>query len=113
MNSYFWPGLVLTVPFIGYYGYYYLRSKLKLYVIDQVLKKLDDMSNAEEIKFQPFRRTQSAMITFEHGGKQYKLCIPYDNSKSRHMRRKKVYLFRGEDRIDISHKPGVPYLLSA
>ncbi len=111
MNSYFLLSIVIAIS--GYYGYYYLRSKLELYVIDKVIKKLDEMTETEEIKFQPFKRAQSAMVVFDHGGKQHRICIPYDNTKSRHMRRKKVYLIRKGDKIEITHKPGIPYLLSS
>lgn len=113
MANYFWPTVLLSVPLVGYYGYYYLKNKLDNYIIVQVMKKLDEMGNAEEVKFQPFQRTRSAMVMFEHGGKQHRVCIPYDRTKSRAMLRKKVYLIRGNDKIEITHKPGVPYLLSA
>ena len=117
MEEYYWYGYILPVPILCYYSYYYAKSLLDRYIIRQVTKKLDEIGNVEDIKFQPLRHTRSAVVVFEHGGRTHKVCVPFDNSKARNMRRKRVYLIRkneeGDDIIEITHKPGVPYLMCA
>ena len=118
MEDYVWPAVFLSVPIVSYYGYYYVKKRLDNYVVEQVMKKLNEITEEDEVTFKPLQKSQSALILFSHGGKQHQVCIPYDRTKSRNMLRKKVYLVRNEDKTgltktEITHKPGVPYLLSA
>jgi len=113
--DYYWPITLVTLSVVGYFGYYWGKQKLNDYIMRQVMEKLNNNMDEEGVTFVPFKRTQSAMVVFNHGGKQHNVCIPYDRSKGRKMLRKKVWLVRGEEneKIEITHKAGVPYLLSA
>ena len=97
-----------------YYGYYYLKNKLTTYVLTQVQDKLNEMQEKEDVSFHPSEKSKSAIVLFMDGGKQHKLTVPYDRSRGRSMARKNVYLVLDNDnKKDITHKQGVPYLLSA
>jgi len=98
---------------ISYYTYSYMKYKIGQYVADQVVKKINEISNSEEIKFKQFQGHPSAIVIFDHGGKSYNLCIPFDQAKAKHMRRRNVYLIKDGEKIEITHKPGVPYLITA
>lgn len=112
MNLY-WFGFGTGLAIGSYYGYSYLKSYVSKYITDQVMMKLNEISNSEEVKFKPFQKQPSALVVFNHGGKSHNICIPFDQNKAKYMRRKDVYLIRDGDEIEITHKPGVPYLLSA
>lgn len=105
----------MTLTDIGlYYGYYYGKNYLNQYILNKVLDELDKKQNNEEVLFKPLERSNSALIFYKNGGKDHKVCIPYDRSKATSMLRKEVKLyFTDGETIDITHKPGVPYLLSA
>ena len=111
--------MINSIPYIFgasvglYYGYQYGKSYLNNYIIKQVMDELNKKQEKDGVIFQPLERTKSAVILYNHGGKEHKVCVPYDRSKSRAMLRKKVFLIRDDDRIEITHKPGVPYSLSA
>ena len=114
--SYLYPITIIGGGFGIYYGYQYSKKILNNYIINRVLEELNKKQENEGVLFQPLSRTKSAVIVYKHGGKEHKVCVPYDRSKSRAMLRKQVFLIRDEgeqDRIEITHKPGVPYLLSA
>jgi hypothetical protein len=98
---------------VGYFTYSFAKNKISQYVAEQVIKKVNEISNSEEVKFKQFQKHPSAIVIFDHGGKSHNLCIPFDQSKAKHMRRRDVYLIRGTEKIEITHKPGVPYLISA
>ena len=97
----------------GYYMYYYGIDKVKNYIIESVLEYLKDKNN-HDISFKQFGKSESAVILFEYGGKQSKVHIPYNRRKLVSMVSKKVFLiYHDGERIEITHKPGVPYLISA
>lgn len=110
---YQWVGIATFVTIGGYYGYRYIKKEISRYVTDQVMTKLNDISNSEEIKFKQFQKTPSALVIFDHGGKSHNICIPFDQTKAKYMRRKDVFLIKDNTEIEITHKPGVPYLLCA
>ncbi len=101
------------IGFISYYTYYCVKYKIRQYVADQVVKKVNEISNSEEVKFKQFQGHPSALVIFDYGGKSYNLCVPFDQAKAIHMRRRNAYLVKGEERIEITHKPGIPYMISA
>ena len=96
-----------------YYGYNYVKSYLNRYILTKVMEELDKRQEKEGIVFKHLEKTKSAVIVYKHGGKQHKVCVPYDRTKSRTMLRKKVFLVKAGEKIEITHKPGVPYLLSS
>jgi hypothetical protein len=103
-------GITTTIGIIGYI-YYYGYEQIKGYAIESVLDYMKEKNNDKG--FEPFRKSQSAIIHFEHSGKGSKVHIPYNRRKVVSMMRKKVYLVTDSgDEIDITHKPGVPYLLT-
>lgn len=113
-----WLGFGAFTLIGGYYSYKYAKTYINSYITNKVMKKLDEISNSQEIKFKQFGRHPSAVVLFEHGGKSHNICIPFDQSKARYMRRKRVFLIKEHDdqiteEIEITHKAGVPYLLSA
>lgn len=116
-SSFFCTIIILGGSVSLYYVYYYAKSRLYKYLMNRMMEELNKKQESEDILFQPLERTKSAVILYKHGGKEHKVCVPYDRSKSRIMLRKEVYLVRNggekEERIEITHKPGVPYLLSA
>lgn len=120
----FYPTLIGGIIIFTYYGFGFVKNKIIQYATSQVLKKLNETQEKQEVLFRPFERSKSAVILYNHGGMNHKVCVPYDRSKSRKMLRKKVFLVRlvsnevsnenpAEERIEITHKPGIPYLLSA
>ena len=115
--SYFYPIGFVIGSISCYFGYKYGKLWLNGYIINKVMKQLNNIQEEERISFQPVSRTKSALIVYKHDGKLHKVCVPYDRTKSRNMLRKKVFLVQSEnnnvERIEITHKPGVPYLLSA
>ena len=123
MNSYYVPTIIVSsVGSIGiYYGYYYVKGYIKNYIMERVMEELNRKQNQEAEIFKPMEKSKSAIILYNHGGKSHNICVPYDRSKSRKMLRKEVFLVRLDDQennnqenqIEITHKPGVPYLLSA
>ena len=115
--EYFLP-LTFALRTIGtvYYVYSYGKSFLNKYIINQVLKELNNKQEDEGILFKQLGRTKSAIILYKHGGKEHSVCVPYDRSNLRTMLRKKVFLINSNidnNKIEITHKPGVPYSLSA
>ena len=108
---------VITVG--SYYTYYYVRNMLTGYVMNRVNEKFGEMQNKEGVTFKTFEKSKSALIVFSHGGRQHHVSVPYDKTKGRKMARKRVFLVtdnadtNNEERIEITHKQGVPYLLSA
>ena len=113
MDDIFTIGVITSVGIVSYYGYYYLRRRLSSHIVNKVKEKFDEMQDGEGVTFKPLERSSSALISFTHGGKQHKISVPYNRAKGRKMARKKVFLVREDDRVEITHKQGVPYLLSA
>ena len=114
MNNLGIYGLSLVGCLILYKGYYYGRSKIEEYVVKRVMEELDKRMKEEEEQehFKPVH-LNSAVIKVNSGGKSHSVYVPYDRKKSTPMLRKKVYLIKGEEKIDISQKPGIPYIVSA
>ena len=119
MSQYYVPTIIVSSIGI-YYGYYYIKSYVQGYVQDYVMKRVLEELNKKQDQnseiFKPMEKSKSAIILYNHGGKNHNICVPYDRSKSRKMLRKEVFLVRLDDhenRVEITHKPGVPYLLSA
>ena len=80
--------------------------------LDEVMQRLT--TNPET--FQVLHR--GAMISHQYGGKNYQVCVPYDATKVRQALRKEVFLIVDnpdgqQKRINITQKPGIPYLFSA
>lgn len=111
-----------------YYGYYYVKgyvqNYVQNYVMERVMEELNKKQDQDSEIFKPMEKSKSAIILYNHGGKSHNICVPYDRSKSRKMLRKEVFLVRSdsdqvnnnyenEQRVEITHKPGVPYSLCA
>ena len=120
--DYFYPTLLAGIFGGGYYMYYYGINNIKGYMIESAIEYLKNKnnSNRDNVSFKQFGKSQSAIVMFEYGGKQSKVHIPYNRRKMVSMMRKKVFLIRPtkdtdeeDEKIEITHKPGVPYLLSA
>lgn len=113
MNFYYFP--IITVS--AYIMYHFGKEYLSNYVLAKVNEELAKKQNDEGITFKTLEKSKSAVVLYKYGGKEHKVCIPYDRSKSTNMLRKEVRLVIDqegiEEKIDITHKPGVPYLLSA
>ena len=124
-----------TVGILGvYYGYKYGKSYFNQYIFNQVMSEMNKIQDNDDVLFKPIEKTKSALVLYKHGGKDHKVCVTYDQTKARGMLRKEVFLVRSieleqendqtdnqnnnqpnqntEERIEITHKPGVPYLIS-
>ena len=112
MNYIFTAVILVGACCYGYY-YYYGRKKIKEYIIVKLFEELDMRKSEEKVMFKPLRKNQSAMVLFDHCGKQYKICVAYDMKKRVSMLSKKVFLIEDGEKIDITQKPGIPYSLSA
>ncbi len=109
--------LYYSVGFVGgclsiFHIYKFTKNKFYKYIFEQVNKELDQRMEKEE-GFTPMRKTTSAMLKINHGGKSHSIYIPYDRKKSIKMMKCKVFLYKDVEKIDITQKPGVPYLVSA
>ena len=113
--NYFWIIGSITGLICVYKGYHYGKYKLYEYVVQKVNEKLDEKLKQEESEelFKPLHKNSSAVIKVKHGGKTNSIYVPYDRRKSTYMLGKKVFLIKDEEKIDISQKPGIPYLICA
>ena len=112
MNSYLLAGVSIST--IGIAAYYYGKQKLQEYIMAKVMKELNDRmeKQTEEDLFKPFDGN-SAMIKITTAGKTHSLYVPYNRKKSTIMLRRRVFLIKKGEKIDISQKPGVPYMICA
>ena len=111
--DYFYLSLPIA-GWMGYMGYRYAERRFYEYVMSRVKDELDKRMRKEdeEEMFRP--SDKSAVIRVSSGGKSHSIFVPYDRSKSSSMLRKKVFLLKmSGEKIDITQKPGVPYLVSA
>lgn len=107
---------IIAIFVSGYYGYPYAKNKIGSYVVNQLMKKLNTGQSISGGSPEAITFTQlgnSALISFNHGGKNHNVCVPYDRNKGRKMLRTEVFLISNNDRTNITHKPSIPYLLSA
>lgn len=109
MNFYYFPIIAAG----GYLFFHYGKTYLNNYILSRVNEELNKNQDQEGINFRVFEKSKSAVVLYKYGGKEHKVCIPYDRTKSTNMLRKEVKLIKNEETIDITHKPGVPYLLSS
>ena len=115
MNNILYSSISLGVlGCVGYYGYSYGKNYFYKYVMRKVNEELDrrmEVDKEEEL-FKPMHKN-SAVIMVNQAGKKHSVYVPYDRKKSSSMLRKKVFLIKENEKIDISQKPGVPYLINA
>lgn len=108
MDKIFYLGVgVVSIGLVYSYG----KRKVTEYIMGQVLNELNARMEGEE-QFRPVH-SNSAVIKVTSGGKTHSIYVPCDKKKSTLMLRRKVYLIKDGEKIDISQKPGVPYLVCA
>lgn len=109
----YWIASLISIPII-YQTYRYGKRKLEEYIVRRVMEDLDRRMKREdeEEMFKPIH-SNSAQIKVTHGGKSHKIYLPYNRRKSTSMLRKRVYLIKNGEKLDISQKPGIPYLICA
>ena len=114
-----WGGtLEITVGiaccFVLYKGFYIGKNIVMSYIGKRVKEELDKrMENEEnEESFKPYH-TNSAILKIKTGGKNHSVYVPFNRKISTPMLRKKVFLIKDGSRIEISQKPGIPYLICA
>ena len=115
MNNIIYSSVFLGISgVIVYYSYDYGKKKFYKYVMEKVNEELDRRmeTDKEQELFKPVHNN-SAVIIVNQAGKTHSVYVPYDRKKSSSMLRKKVYLIKENEKIDISQKPGVPYLITA
>lgn len=108
-------GIIIPTTIVGLYkAYYYGKYKLQEYVLEKVMEELNNRMKNEEEKesFKPIH-TNSAVVKINTGGKDHSVYLPYNRKRSIPMLKSKVYLMKGEEKIEISQKPGIPYLICA
>lgn len=91
--------------------YAYIMRKINEEIMKKVNKELNNRLSNEN-SFKP-NKTKSAVISLTHMGKTHSIYLPYDRNKSTSMLTKKVFLIKENEKIDITQKPGIPYLVSA
>ena len=104
---------LISIPLI-YQGYKYGKRRLEEYIVQRVMEDLDRRMKIEEEEqlFKPIH-SNSAQIKVKHGGKTHSVYVPYNRKKSTSMLRKRVYLIKDGEKLNISQKPGIPYLICA
>lgn len=116
MENYYFSGsiILLAIPSL-YYGFRYVKGKILDYAYDQVMQKINQKTkeDQEEANFKVVSRSKSAVLSITHLGKQHNIYVPYHRNISTKMLRRKYILIKDGARIDITQKPGVPYLVSA
>ena len=111
--NYLYLGILGIAGYCGYkYAYKYGKDQFYKYVMSKVNEELDRRMETEEQLFKPVH-SNSAVIIVNQAGKKHSVYVPYDRKKSSSMLRKKVFLIKGDEKIDISQKPGIPYLITA
>ena len=114
MNYYYLFGIPV-LAYIGYQSYNYSRRYLTGYVMERVKEELDKRMEREDEQehFKPLERSLSAKIKVIHAGKTDHIFVPYDRRKSLNMLTMKVYLIKNGEKIEITQKAGIPYLICA
>jgi len=124
--------LIGSLGMVGSALYYY-QTDIKRYVmlnyiwpqIEYMAKLKSDNELKNDVMLKPVHQ-DSMHLQFQHEGKTHSIYLPWNESLIRKMQRRKVYLLKRNNvsqsdtnlsntytRIDISQKPGIPYLLSA
>lgn len=95
-------------------AYRYIKQRINDFVLSKIGEKINmavDLTNEEDF-FRPVHKN-SAVLTFTSGGKRHQIFVPYNRKKSTRCLGQSVFLIRGEEEIDITQKPGVPYTVCA
>lgn len=69
--------------------------------------------NNSQCRFEINNDRRSATITYTHNGQTHIVIVPYNRRHIRSMSQHQVHLVKGEDTINITHQPGIPYLVTA
>lgn len=108
--------LYYGVPVIigGYYGYGYVRNYLSNYIMEKVNQKIESLvkKESEEELFKPFHK-DSVVVKFSDKGQMSSVYLPYRSNKSRVMLTRRFFLIKGEEKIELIQKPGIPFLVNA
>lgn len=98
-----WLSLAMAA---GVLAVYYRRRRLVLAMtlISRLLEQPERPQFAEGPGF--------AIISYKRLGRTYNVYLPYRRREIPHDSNYKVYLIRGEKRIDITQQPGIPYFLT-
>lgn len=119
-----WYGLALTLLITATTYYYrnpiyrYLKNKyhrIKTNATTAVILRAisNNNNNNSDSRFEINDNRRTATITYRHNDKLYKVVIPYNRRKIRSMSQSQVHLIKDGERVNITHQPGVPYLVSA
>ena len=112
MEYLYYSGGIIGSIVLGYYGYKYAKYRFYQYVFEKVNEELDRRMQKEN-DFVPMRKTTSAILNVSHGGKSHSVYVPYNRNTGRKMMKHNVFLWKNGEKIDITQKPGIPYLVSA
>jgi hypothetical protein len=97
-----------------YESYFYGKRKVSEYVMGKVFEELNkrmEQENKEEM-FKPVE-PNAAIIKVTSSGKTHSVYVPYNRKRCTAMLRKKVYLIKDGEKIELTQKPGIPYLICA
>ena len=85
---------------------YLQKKKIKNYLISWVIKNVEDKKSS-------FCRGpgQVARITYYRNNSEYNLYIPYSIKSIPGMLGNSIFLIKGNERINITQQPGIPYLV--
>lgn len=90
-----------------------VKSYVSKKIVNMVLDSKFESDNKSETEFKIHPNNLSATIIFKQFGKIHRIHFPYDKSLVSKMSGVKVKLIKGDEVVDITQKPGIPYLISA
>ena len=105
-------GGIIGSSILLYKTYYYGKQKFQKYIMEKVLEELNNRMEIETEMFKP-HSSNSAVINITSGGKNHHVYVPYHIKKATSMLRKRFYLMKNGEKIELKQKPGIPYLVSA
>jgi hypothetical protein len=98
--------LLISAGFITYHKrHQILKSRLFIKLLTKLLTRGETSTFVEG-------DGEFGMIIYKRRGKQYQVNVPYSRRLIRKTSGKIVYLLRGGTKINVTHQPGIKYLLT-
>lgn len=107
---------IIILFIISLSSIYFYQQKIKYFLISILIHWIGEMDSQQNqnSSFKIHPNGKSATIKFKHLGKYYQVHVPYNKKLIRKMAGSQVQLIKKDDEpIDITQKPGIPYLVSA
>lgn len=109
------------IPFLEKYPYletkiskFKISKKLLIFLILTFFKSIFKNFSTTKINESKILNNRSCShISYMHSGSKYQIYVPFDTELSSLMKDVSVFLHKPSEEIDITHQPGIPYLMSA